>query len=351
MSILPDPRCFAAANANPIRELADRISREPDATQRERFLSELKDDLQQTLAAGRDDLLSSAVSDVSSPQAGRCLWSAVDQAVNTPAEAGATLAASLFAFPVVLVAAGPTGTEVRGTLRDVRRLARVLEQHGALGLHQNFGLNQALCAETSVEAFSLSRLYALLRRVESERVDIWPDLIPAEVELEGSEVERVALRFVTGIIVAAANAPTLASTAADVSRWGMPFARELIAQLAQRGVTLLPIPRSPHGLLVSLHRGHLAREEIAFQTFVSREVRALRSSVGEPQITIRAVRPDAILIELTSAVDGSLHKTHRWQLHPLDEMDEVSKSILELLRECRIDNVRMLSEIEGSARN
>src|SRR5690349_16951474 len=214
MSILPDPRCFAAANANPLRELADRIAREPDAAQRERFLRELKDDLQQTLAAGRDDLLSAAVSDVSSPQAGQCLWAAVDQAVNTPGDPGAALAASLFAIPVVFVAAGPEGSEVRGTLKDVARLARVLEQHGALGMHQNFGLNQALCADTSVEAFSLSRLYALLRRVEAERVDIWPDLIPAEIELEG-DVERVALRFVTGIIVAGVNAPSLASTAAD----------------------------------------------------------------------------------------------------------------------------------------
>src|SRR5689334_18930426 len=316
MPILPDPRCFAAPSANPLQELAGRIAAEPDATQRERFLRELRDDLHQTLRAGRDDLLSAALSDVSSPQAGRCLWEAADRALNTPDDPAATLSASLFALPVVFVAAGPDNREVPGTLRDVGRLARVLEQHGALGEHRNFGLNQALCAETSVESFSLSSLYALLRRVEKEHIDIWPGLIPAPIELDG-DIECVVVRYVTGIIVAGVHAPSLSSTAADVARWGMPFARELIAQLSQRGVTLLPIPRPPHGLLVSLHRGHRAREEIAFQTFLTRVLRQMRSSIGEPEVTLTAVRPDAILICVSSALDAKAAQLHRWQLHPL----------------------------------
>src|SRR5262245_35938028 len=259
MPNLPDPRCFAAGDSNPLQNLAARIAAEPDATQRERFRRELQEDLRQTMRAGRDDLLSAALADVSSPEAGDCLWTAVDQALNTPADDQATLTASLFAIPVVLVTAGPAGREIPGVLRDVRKLARVLEQSGALAAHRNFGLNQALCADTSVEAFSLSRLYALLRRVEAERVDIWPDLIPAAIELDGQE--RVDLRFVTGIIVAGVNAPSLEATAADIGRWGMAFTQQLIAQLAQPDVALLPIPRRPRGLLQALHHGQRAREE------------------------------------------------------------------------------------------
>lgn len=311
--------------------------------QRERFRQELQEDLKQTLRAGRDDLLSAALAEVSSPEAGNCLWAAVDQALNTPADDNATLAASLFAIPIVFVAAGPDGRQVPGVLRDVRKLARVLEEHGALGVHQNFGLNQALCADTSVESFSLSRLYALLRRVEAERVDIWPDLIPAEIELEGEE--RVDLRFVTGIVVAGVGAPSLASTAADVSRWGMPFARELIAQLTQRGVSLLPIPRPPRGLLQALYHGHRAREEVAFQTFISRVVRQLRSSVGEPEVTLTAARPDAIVIRVAAAMGGDPAYMHRWQLHPLDQLADVSKSISDLLTECRVERVMVREEI------
>lgn len=343
MPNLPDPRCFAAGQTNPLENLAARIVAEPDAMQRERFRQELREDLTQTLRAGRDDLLSAAVAEVSSPEAGHCLWAAVDQALNTPADDKAALAASLFAIPIVLVSAGPEGREIPGVLKDVRKLARILEEHGALGVHQNFGLNQALCADTSVEAFSLSRLYALLRRVEAERVDIWPDLIPAEIELEGAE--RVDLRFVTGIMVAGVNAPPLTSTAADIGRWGMPFARELIAQLTQRGVSVLPIPRSPSGLLKALYHGHRAREEVAFQTFVSRVVRELRASVGEPAVTVVAVRPDAIEVRIAAAMNDATVHVHRWQLHPLDALEDVSRSILDLLAECRVDRIDVVETL------
>jgi len=346
MPNLPEPRCFAAGQTNPLENLAARIVAASDAMQRESLRHELREDLMQTLRAGRDDLLSAAVTEVSSPEAGHCLWTAVDQALNTPADDNAALAASLFAIPVVLVSAGPEGREIPGVLKDVRKLARILEEHGALGVHQNFGLNQALCADTSVEAFSLSRLYALLRRVEAERVDIWPDLIPAEIELQGGE--RVDLRFVTGIMVAGMNAPSLASTAADVGRWGMPFARELIAQLAQRGVSVLPIPRSPSGLLKALYHGHRAREEIAFQTFVSRVVRELRASLGEPAVTVVAVRPDAIEVRIAAAMDAATVHTHRWQLHPLDSLEGVFRSILDLLEECRIERIEVVESLAGA---
>ena len=345
MPILPDPRCFAAAETNPLRQLAARLAAEPDAMQRERFRVELREDLKQTLLAGRDDLLSAAVSEVASPEAGQCLWEAVDQAVNTPPDDKGTLAASLFAIPVVFVCAGPEGRDVPGTLRNTAALARVLKDHGALGMYQNFGLNQALCADTSVEAFSLSRLYALLRRAETERVEVWPDLIPAPIELEGSNTERVALRFVTGIIVAGVNAPALAETAADIIRWGMPFARELIEQLTQRDVTLLPIPRPPHGLLRSLHHGHRAREEVAFQTFTSRVVRHFRASVGDPDVTLIAVRPNAIMVRVASPIVPEQVYTHRWQLHPLDVLSDVTSSILDLLSECQVNHVAVVEEI------
>jgi hypothetical protein len=348
MPNLPDPRCFAAAETNPLQQLAARIVAEPDAMQRERFRVELKEDLLQTLRAGRDDLVSDAVTEVSSPEAGSCLWDAVDQAVNTPDPGAGGLAASLFAIPVVFVSAATQSREIPGMLRDVRRLVRVLKDNGALGVHQNFGLNQALCADTSVEAFSPSRLYGLLRRVEAERVDIWPDLIPAPIEIEDSE-ERVDLRFVTGIVVAGVNAPSLASTAADVGAWGMPFAKELIAQLSQRGVTLLPIPRPPHGLLRSLHLGHHAREEVALQAFVSRVVRELRSRVGEPEVTLTAVRPDTIAVQIASAMGAEPAVVHRWHLHPLDRLPEVVAGILDLLRDCRVERITLVEEIAPQA--
>jgi hypothetical protein len=159
----------------------------------------------------------------------------------------------------------------------------------------------------------------------------------------------VDLRFITGILVAGVNAPSLASTAADVGRWGTPFARELIEQLGQRGVSLLPIPRPPRGLLKALHHGRRAREEVAFQTFISRVVRQLRTSVGEPEVTLTAARPDAIVVRVQAPMAPERTYTHRWHLHPLELLSDVVSSILDLLAECHVERVTVVEQIAEAA--
>ena len=86
---------------------------------------------------------------------------------------------------------------------------------------------------------------------------------------------------------------------------------------------------------------------MAFQTFISRVVRQLRASVGEPEVTLTAVRPDAIVIRVAAAMAGELVHEHRWQLHPLDQLVDVSKSILDLLAECRVERVVIAEEAAG----
>jgi tartrate dehydratase alpha subunit/fumarate hydratase class I-like protein len=111
---------------------------------------------------------------------------------------------------------------------------------------------------------------------------------------------------------------------------------------------VLPIPRSPSGLLQALYHGHRAREEIAFQTFVSRVVRELRASLGEPAVTIMAVSPDAIEVRIAAAMGGATVQTHRWQLHPLDALEGVVRSILDFLAECRVERIEMVESLVGA---
>ena len=213
MPILPDPRCFAAAETNPLRELAARLAAETDAMQRETLRVELREDLKQTLLAGRDDLLLAAVSEVASPEAGQCLWEAVDHAVNTPADDKATLAASLFAIPVVFVCAGPEGRDVPGTLRNTAALARVLKDHGALGMYRNFRpQSSAVCRHFGRGIFALAALRAASTSGNRAGRSV-ARFDSAPIELEG-DTERVDLRFVTGIVVAGVTAPALPETAA-----------------------------------------------------------------------------------------------------------------------------------------
>jgi hypothetical protein len=233
---------------------------------------------------------------------------------------------------------------VPGILPDAKSIEQALEAHGALGPARSFGINKVLSAESSLEGFSPSRLYRLLRNLEAGITDIWSELVPAEIDLESAE-ESIHLRFVAGVVVTPAQAPSFIETAGDIGRWGVPFSRVLIAQLAQPGLSLLPLPRPPKGPLQALHEGHAAREEVAFQAFTSRALRQLRSETGEPVVTVAALESDAIGVRIASLVDAQRVETHRWELDALDDVATVSASIFGLLEECRVQDVRAVDKV------
>jgi hypothetical protein len=315
-----------------------------DATQRRTILEQLHAELRDALAAGRDDILTPALAEVVSPAAGRALWEAVDRATNSPADGQGVLAAQVFAFPLVLVTGGLAPATVPGTLREPQAIAQVLAAEGALGPARNFGLNGALCADTSMEGLSPSQLYGVLRGLESGGTQSWSDLLPAEIDLYSAE-ESVHLRFLTGVAVTPAQAPSLIEAAADIGRWGMPVSRELVAQLGQPGLSLLALPRPPTGLLRAVYEGRRAREEIAYQVFLSRALRRMRAETGEPEASVAALDGGAIGVLLTTPFEPQRRLFHRWELDALDDLASVTASILGLLEECRVQHVRTLDAV------
>jgi hypothetical protein len=345
---LPDPRCFATSTLDPYDKLSTQVVEVADATQRQALLKELHGELQQALIAGRDDLLSELAAEVTSPATGRILWEAIDRAINSPSDPSGGLAARVFVLPVVFVTGGLAEAIVPGILPDAKAIEQTLEAHGALGPARSFGINKVLSGESSLEGFSPSRLYRLLRNLEAGIVDTWSELVPAEIDLESAE-ESIHLRFVAGVVVTPAQAPSFLETAGDIGRWGMPFSRALIAQLAQPGLSVLPLPRPPKGPLQALHEGHHAREEVAFQAFASRALRQLRSETGEPRITVAALESDAIGVRIVSSVDDRRIETHRWELDALDDLDTVSASISSLLADARVHDIRVLASVVSDA--
>ncbi len=349
MPARPDPRCFATTTGNPFAKLSACAVEATDATQRRQVLEQLQRELQDALVAGRDDLLTDAVAEVVSPAAGRVLWEALDRAVNTPADRTSALVAQVFSIPLVLVTGGLAPAVVPGTLPNAKAVMQVLESEGALGPLRNFGLNAALCADTSLEGSFPSILYGLLRGLESGATGTWSDVIPAEIYIDSAE-ESVHLRFLTGVAVTPAQAPSFVETAADIGRWGMPLSRELSAQLGQPGLSLLALPRPAAGPLQAVHAGRRAREEIAFQVFVSRALRRLRSETGEPEVEVATLDTDGIGVRLASPFHPERAESHRWELDALDDLDDVTASILGLLEECRVAGVRVLDTVVSDAR-
>jgi hypothetical protein len=45
---------------------------------------------------------------------------------------------------------------------------------------------------------------------------------------------------------------------------------------------------------------------------------------------------------------GAAVHTHRWQLHPLDELEGVFRSILDLLAECRVERIEVVERLAGA---
>jgi hypothetical protein len=151
---------------------------------------------------------------------------------------------------------------------------------------------------------------------------------------------------VVGTTLAAPEVDVLAP--AGVDGWAMPFARELARQLAVPGVSVLALPRAPQSPPAALQQGRAAQREIGVQLFASNAIRKLRSAVGEPTAVISAHRSAAapgggeLRLSLSSPFDPRQAEGFRCPLFPTDRVGDVVTMLVDLLRDCRIADVRIL---------
>ncbi|MFO1284909.1 MAG: hypothetical protein U1F51_21055 [Burkholderiales bacterium] len=307
-------------------------------------------DIEARLAAWFDaaDGQSLARSLASSPGAAvyRHLWRACAALAGRPAPGG--LPVWLFALPIVIVAAADDGGErtLDAVLDDPSAAAKLLRDHDALGGCRQFGLGDALVA---TEAIDLARLPALLHEAAAfaERGAVRPiDLPPAPITTAKGH-ETAHLRFLVGSAIGGA-APASASPGAG---WGAPLSRALSRAIARPGATVTALPRSPASLPVAIAAGRSARREVAAMLFASQAIRKLRSAVGEPVAIVSAHRCDSapmggeLRLSLSSALAPKEAEGFRCPLDPLDRVADVATMLVDLLRDCRIGDVRTLAGI------
>jgi hypothetical protein len=87
-------------------------------------------------------------------------------------------------------------------------------------------------------------------------------------------------------------------------------------------------------------------QETRFSLFVSRLLRRLRASIGEPVAVISAHAGGELRIALSSPFDRTVLHGFCWRLGPFDDLGEVAGSILSLLRDCRILDVRVVPGLQ-----
>jgi hypothetical protein len=298
--------------------------------------------LRTALAAGDDAAIRSALHG-NPPALARRIWQALAKVIDAGDEG---VGLRLFALPVVIVAGARKPATLPGAVPAIDRIVSLLEEHGAVGVTRNFGLGNALCSATALEALSPAAIWRAVRDPSERGV---ADGLPPEPIAVGAGREQVHLRFLVGAGVTPQNLPSFLESAANIGTWGMPLTRELARQLAVPGVEILPMPRPPQPLAKAAYVGRCAQLEAALSLFLGSAVREFRMSVGDPQAVVSSHEltdgAGELRLSLSSSFDDSLLEGFCWPLHPLDDVEEVANIFLRALTDCRIGNVQPLAQV------
>ncbi len=356
MNTIADPRVFADPALTPLPERGiHSIARASLAAATGDDARSLEVDLQRALrrsVEGGDDL-ASLIANAPSVDVARQVWRHLDELLGT-SDSDAGLSARIFAIPLVIVAGkegdGVDGV-VPGTLRDPGRLAEILREHDALRGNRNFALADSLVRVDELDVARLRELLAWQRlpdAIAGNADTRLRTLNPAPIPVTAGR-ESVHLRFLVGTALARPDADLFGN--ARVGAWGTPFTQELGRALGSGGVAVLALPRAPQRPLPAVAAGRAAQREVSAQIFASNAIRRIRGAVGEPVAVISAHRAADVAgggelrLSLSSVFEPRDAEGFRCPLWPLDRAADVAAMLIELLRDCRVTDIRVLSGV------
>lgn len=360
MSIeIADPRVFAAARGSvheALIRLAEASLEASSASRGDEIGLTLARALADHLIAGDSLLLTELFPAAPSAAVGRQLWRALIDAwriASAPAQ-GDGVVATLFALPVVVVvgstadAAQPVPAALSGVLDDTEAAAALLREHRALGGNLSFGLAPALVSADVLDIPWLPGLLAL-QRIAPGGAQAGCELHPTPMSIHPKQ-ESVHLRFMVGTAIGAPATDLFGNGSGG--EWLMLLARELSRQIAARGVSALALPRPPQTPLLALQHGRSAQREVGAQIFASNAIRRFRASVGEPSAVISAHRcatspgGGELRLSLSSPFDPRQAEGFRCPLFAFDRAGDVAAILLDLLRDCRVSDARVVAGIQ-----
>jgi hypothetical protein len=351
---IADPRVFPEqvdATYAPLIEMAQASLAATSATRAEEIGGALTSALVERLRSGEALLLAEVIAAAPSPAIARALWRALIDAWGRASRVGTPgVAATLFALPVVVVAAREADTgeaqavpAISGLLPDTARLVAIMREHRALAGNEAFGFAPALVASDAIDVPKLGELLALEQLGTGEAVE--RDLPPTPIALQSGQ-QSVHLRFLIGTALAAPGIDVLSGS--DLTGWALPLAQELARQLAAPELSVLALPRLPQTPPAALQQGRSAQREVGAQLFASNAIRKLRGAVGEPSAVISAHRcagapgGGELRLSLSSPFDPRQAEGFRCPLFATDRVGDVATMLLDLLSDCRVADVRVL---------
>lgn len=358
---VPDPRTFPdPASASPDAAALYALAQAGLVAETGQCAEALDREIRNALArhlAGDGEALGAILAGAPSVAVTRHLWRQLDAAWReTGAEVGAGLEVILFAMPLVIVT-GVEGASGEGVLPAIldepAKLAAILREHGALAGNRSFVLANALVGAPAFDMERLPEIHAWRRLPDSlapgaplpARV-----LTPAPLRF-AAEREGVHLRYLVGTALAKPGADLLAES--GTGTWGAPLTQELGRQLGTAKVSVLVLPRAPQRLLPAVQQGRTAQREVSAQMFASNAIRKLRATVGEPSAVISAHRVPGVpgrgelRLSLSSPFGPRGAEGFRCPLYPLDRVGDVVAMLVDLLRDCRVTDIRTLAGVHA----
>lgn len=344
---IPDPRAFASYEGTPPNTLIDlslaALGAEV-AVIAEKKETELREQIVAALLTGQTQTVDDALTRSPSLAVQRMLARTLAQAHVEAgrARAGdAGLPTTVFALPIVVVAANGSPIQVPGALPNVVEFVEIMKANGALRGNQTFTMSNALA---SAHAFSLEKL--------PNSLAWWQLETQSQIAVEKSAMqvpanqESVFLRFLVGSAIAGPGVDLLNEK--DTGKWGMPFTQAFAKQLGGGNLSLLAMPRPPRAPLAALFQGRAAQREVSLQLFATNAIRKFRSSVGEPEAVISAHRTGSggeIRLSLSNAFDEKGAEGFRAELFATDRAQDIAVVMQDLLRECNVEQVTVLADV------
>lgn len=354
--VIPDPRAFpatglASSEDQALYRLAAACLGAETGQQADALGRELRHSLARRLR-GDGDVLAATFAGAPSVAVARLLWRLLDaEWRGATHDAGDGAAVTLFAIPLVIVVGSEQATGsgmISGELADCAALAAILIEHGALAGNRSLALANVLAGTAAIDLSRLPRLLEWQRLPEATAANGGNparSLAPAPLACHAGG-ERVHLRFLIGTAIAKPGLDLL--TDASVGRWAAALTQELARQLGRSKLTVLALPRAAQPPLRALQQGRAAQREASAQVFASNAIRHLRARVGEPSAVLSAHRAaDApgggeLRLSLSSPYEPRDAEGFRCPLFALDRVDDVATMLLDLMRDCRVAEVRVL---------
>ncbi|MEW9897824.1 hypothetical protein ABWL39_04225 [Chitinivorax sp. PXF-14] len=340
---LPDPRLFARVAPNNvfIRQVM-RVLTAGESAERASANAELQRLLRDALEMGDDAGLQGALALAPSQEAYKYLWTELREVLEAAPEAGQR--AVVFAIPVLMVAAANKGqVPVSGKLTDVDALVATLKQHGVFADTPEISLSSRLVTLQTLQSWAPSQLWRWAEHLQDAARGVPVDLP------EGGFVassEAVHLRFLVGVALQHAGQPLPVKMGADAAKWGMVLSQQINEQLKQDGLSLLAIPRGPQPLLQAMQSGRFARLEAGLQLLASATIRKIRQAGEDPVAVMSAHDNHELRFTLSARQNSERWEGYVWPLHPLDSVELIRDNAEALLRECRVDDIRVVEEVQ-----